>query len=632
MAALATNNAAPPLDFTSGDLDPLELAERLVSIKFEPNATYPDPPSAAEFSEMPAVREFYFGLATGDPVMLKGSPGVGKSSMIRDLTEAVGLKYVPINAPNVSPEELALPMPTPHERPDGTTEMMLDFMLYKELMDPTPKVVVIEELSRATSQVHNQLMELVQQRRLADIPIPGLVGIFACDNLTSEDGISKQYDLAMADRWSTTVVDPNKTPWRRAVAGMPEFKNIDLSGVYQTYSSLTPRLRYLLSPRTLEHVLWNLLRGNPGVWGLPIIASRRQLLVDENGVDKTDEILDKIAGALRTTNRATVGEPFERALKMAIEHGKNLYVEGPPGIGKTAYVRQICEESGASVLVLSTPVVSPENMVVPFPTDGELDLMLMRWFAEPGPKVLVFDEVWRCSASVRNKVMEILQERTLGGKPIEGLICCIALNNPKEVGGFRMDTGKPDRAQADRFFMSLTIHAKDVPWASHLLNKYGDVAETFLEWWKEGIADDLGRTMITARTLERLIKRHELGMPLENAKVFLNGEFIPVSLHELERMLADRPLARLKSIAAKVDDYVARMSGPDGDNHPAQSEVYVAFLHAELEQLQKSRDVCVQLMRHLNQQYSIALIRSTGKMQQFWFEVLQDARGKGAKK
>jgi len=223
--------------------------------------------------------------------------------------------------------------------------------------------------------------------------------------------------------------------------------------------------------------------------------------------------------------------------------------------------------------------------------------------------------------------MEILQEKSLGGKPIEGLVCCIALNNPKEVAGHRLEVGKPDRAQADRFFMSITVTATDMPWASHLLQKYGEDAEPFIEWWKESI-DDLGRVLITARTLERMIKRYRLDLPLEPAKSYVNNEYVPVSLHELEAILAKRPLARLKAIAAKVDEYEGLLSGPDGSMHPAQQEVYYAFLKAELEQLETSRDVCVRLMKHLNQQSSINLIRSTGKRQDFWFKVLKEARGK----
>src|SRR5690606_5550822 len=119
---------------------------------------------------------------------------------------------------------------------------------------------------------------------------------------------------------------------------------------------------------------------------------------------------------------------------------------------------------------------------------------------------------------------------------------------------YRLEVGKADRAQADRFHMSISITAQDVPWASHLLKTYGEDAEPFLEWWKECL-DDLGRVLITARTLERMIKRFRAGLGLEQAKVFLNGEYVPVPIHELDAMLANRPLARLKAVAAKVDEY-----------------------------------------------------------------------------
>src|SRR5690606_10447442 len=133
-------------------------------------------------------------IAYGDPVMFKGSPGVGKSAFLKAMAELAGIKAVVINLPNCAPEDLVLVMPKKITGADAKPKTVLGFMLYKELMDPSPKILVLEEPSRAMGQVQNMALELIQELRIADIPVPNVLGVFAADNVSAEDGITKQAD------------------------------------------------------------------------------------------------------------------------------------------------------------------------------------------------------------------------------------------------------------------------------------------------------------------------------------------------------------------------------------------------------------------------------------------------------
>lgn len=601
-----------------------DLASIIAAWEFPPNATYPKGLDPKDFMDLEMVEAMFFAVADNSNILFIGDPGTGKSSAIRDFGAAIGAKVVNIPAATLAPEDLAVPMPTKMVGPDGEERMYLDFLIYDELMDDSPKILNIEEPARARVEVRNQLLELVQERRLADVKIPNVLAVFMSDNEGAESGITLEPDFATRDRTFTVKVDPNRTAWRWALA--QKFHDTDLSGVYKVYARMSARLRYLLSPRVLEHVIYCARKGFPLAWGLPIQAGvGRCGLIDENNNDRTDEILDDLAAALSVQNRSRIGEPVERAIKAAVEDGVNVYIEGAPGTAKTAYTRELLSESGLAVKVLSTPVLSPDNFVVPFPSDGKLDLMTMKFFADPGEKALVFDEIWRCSIHTRNKIMEILQERTIGGRPT-GVRTIIGLNNPKEVAGFRLDVGRADRAQIERFHISIEIQPEDIPGKAWLLKTYGEDAEPVIEWWEDDL-DDAGRAVVTRRGLERLIRLARAGRPLEWAKVYMNGEYMPVPLHDLEARLAKRPLARLRSIVAKVDDYELRLQDPD--DAMAQSEVYMAFSKAELEQLESSHDAVVRLMRYLSQQNLINLLRPSGKRQTFWHKVLKEARGGG---
>ena len=625
------------------DVDMEKLYETVV---FGPNQTFKDPYTIQDLMlESATAREIMLGLELGFPVRLPGSPGVGKSAVIRCICDALDVPYVVINAPNRAPEDSVAVFPHREMGPDGLMHYVIERKLDRGLTAEEPFVLIVEEMSRAHKQVQNQLLELVQERRLADVDL-NVIAVFACDNRTKRDGIKASADFTLADRWTTHIVHANDLPWRQALAA--KYSNIDLSAAFAVVDSIADEeLRYNLSNRTFEHILFNILHGNPGVWGLGIKGTRNLLRASASpdsksllGEDRTDEIIGKIADALGREHLTEVRDPFVRAVDMAVEHGVNLMVQGPPGIGKTSYVRNHLVSLGYDVLVLSGPVVQPENMVVPIPAGEHIELVLMDWFARPvqegkKAKVLVLDEIWRAPEMVRQRFLEILQENTLGGIPIEGLACVIGLNNPKDFAGFALSVDLPDQAQSDRFFMSIEVTNAQIPWANHLTEKYGEVADTFIKWWNESLSTE-ERQLITARTVERLIVRHMKNGPLENALPYMEnpadpkgGDFVPVSLRELEQMLKDRVPATLTRLLENFDETMAMLKD-NPRTHPFQSELQLALTKAELAVAQRpeNRKLIVKLYPHMSRQVRMSLLRAEPERLKFFSDLLIEANAK----
>lgn len=599
---------------------------------FGPNATYSEPMTleqAARESEIYA--EILFGIEDGMPVMFKGEPGVGKSAIIRDTCEKLGIPYVVINAPNRAPEDSVAVFPHKEQQPDGTYKYVLDRKLDAALTSETPFVLIVEEIARSADQVQNQLLELIQERKLADKPINALA-IFACDNISKADGIKAGLDGTLSDRFTTIKVGSNDLPWRHALAS--KYSGVNLKRAFEVVNGVVdPVLRYNLSNRTLDHILWNLLAGNPGEWGLGI-RGQRNYLFDSKGRDHTEEIIGKLAEAIGVRQPERVLDPFQRAIRQACEQRVNAYIEGPPGIGKTSYLRAYLEDNGYDALVLSGPVMQPENMIVPIPDGEQISLVLMDWFQNPAKagtkgKVLVIDEIWRAPEVVRQRLLEILQEHTLGGQPIPDLLSVIALNNPRDFAGGSLKVALPDRAQSDRFHISIQITAQHVPWRDFLLRKFGEIAEPFVEWWSEVITDEM-RQVVTARTIQRMIKRHAKGLPLQKALMWIDdplgdSTYVPVPLDELSRMLADKPLMYLAKVAEDADFYEEKLSA-DKDCVEGIT-VLTAFSKAELAMLEKHRDAVVRISRHMSRQMWVSLMRATPERQSFWLEVLQEGKG-----
>jgi MoxR-like ATPase len=579
------------------------------------------------------------GIAAANTFRLMGDPGTGKSSVIRWLGKILEIPVVVIDAPNMAPEDMAMPIPVKTILPDGTTDLRLTYRLYDELMRPEPYILVVEEPNRGTKEIRNQLLELIQSRRLADQPL-NIAAAFVCDNNAAEDGATNSADMALADRWYCTAVTQAETPWRYALA--TTFKDVNLTDVFKLYDGLTKEVRKTLSPRTLEHVIWNVLNGNPAEWGIGMIASHRPQLIDGSGdrpVNKTKEILDRITRALGGDPDRRPGNGLMRILDLATTHKVNAYIEGAPGIGKTAFSTAYLRQLGYDVLVLSAPVTSPENMAMPIPTaDGRIAMMLHEWFVKPVEgkgKVLILDEVWRAAPATRHRIMSLIHERTLGGRETVGLVSVIALNNPREVNGYKLDVGKPDRAQADRFHMSVGISPNDVPWADHLIRTYGEVGEILVEWHKEHLSSDpAAQTFVTARTLQRMAEFVSLNKPLawlSDTLMHLDDGPVAIPLHALKELLAKREPLALQVVLRRADEYISRMQSNPMEQ--AHGEASNAFAAAELSQLERYRDQILPIVTAMNPQSLLVLVRhkdskTGGATSSFWMKIIQEAKPK----
>lgn len=591
---------------------------------FKPNATYKSAPEAQDYMKLPIVKAFVQSL-TGQRFYFVGSAGIGKTSFLRAVGNALGYDVIIINAANLSVENLQVPFPVWSEE---MAMQVLKPLIFSRFTTDLKKIIFIDEIGRADDGLANTLMELLQEGTLCGLPIPNLATVVAADNPQGKSyGRMAGLDFSQADRFCAVELDSTSTPWRRALAD--QFSSIDLTKVFSTYDTLDKDIREVLNPRVLAFLIDALLEGLPGFWALPIVCGNRRMLVTRGGEDVTQDVLNKIAKALNTQNRESIPEPVERAMEYMLRKKQNVFFEGRPGIGKTSYIKALLTKLGARYHYDSAAVLSPEDLNVPFPgPDGvTLDLALAAKFADPLPWVWIVDEIARGSRRTQNAIMEPIQERTVGGKQTN-IIATVALNNPRSVAGFKLDVGKNDLAQASRFALSIQIDAENIPFGPYLKDVYGeDVATPFIEWWEDDL-DDVGRVLCTPRALERMINTHEAGNELQWALPFVGGEYVKVPLVDLHARLEKRPLARLKAIVADVEQYEADLSLGKDEFPMEHATVFMAFLKADVAALEKVREVCVRLYRVLDRQHRIDLIRQGGERQRFWNGVLQDSAKK----
>ncbi|MFD3582326.1 AAA family ATPase [Streptomyces sp. NPDC058683] len=566
-----------------------------------------------------------------------GEHGIGKTAtFFSHLARAhpdTALVYVP--AANLTPDDLLVNAPV---RDPRTGELVLRQLVMSQLRPGRPFVLLIDDSLQAGDTIQSQLMQIACDWSLGehDLRALGCVGVFLTDNESLSETSARRGDLALLDRMVTLRITANDTSWRRHLAA--EYRPWDLRPVFSLWASLSPALRELLSPRTLDHVLANAREGFPLRWGLPLVDGERLRLAEPGpdgrpGQNRTAEILNRIAASVGVANPATIADPVRQVVRAALRNRWTVLLQGPPGCGKTELVRETVREGlGRDALYFSLPVTNVEDLCAPIPSpDGTLDNLLAAPFTGPEPKAIVWDEYNRPKdRAAFAKLMEVTQEWSLAGRRIENLRAQIAVQNPPYHLGRKLLVARNNIAQATRFTASLLVEPEDIPANEWLLARYGRDAETVLEWWKHDI-DEEGRAWITKRTLERLIKLHRRGLPLEMGTVYLgDGEYAPVPLTALMDRFKGRPVTGLRELARDVEAWEARLrrAAAQSDEGGDDSDVVHQILaNAELSQLKRHRAAVVRLAVLLPAKLRATyLVGASERQQRYWMEVFMEMR------
>ncbi|MFF7200099.1 AAA family ATPase [Streptomyces sp. NPDC008141] len=596
------------------------------------NATYPERPEG--WTGVSRLESFIDAMIDmGQTGQVFGEHGIGKTatffSHVAKAYPDAELVFVP--AANLTPDDLLANAPV---RDTESGQLVLRQLVMSRLKPGKPFVLLIDDSLQAGETIQSQLMQIACNWTLGeyDLRALGCIGVFLADNESLAETAARRSDLAILDRMVTLRITANDTSWRYKLAA--KYRTWDLRGVFAVWASLSPALRELLAPRTVDHILANAQEGFPLRWGLPLVNGERLRLVEPRGdgrpgQNRTAEVLDRIAAALRVPNPATIPDPVRQVVRAALRNRWTVLLQGPPGCGKTELVRQTVREGlgGREPLYFSLPVTNVEDLCAPIPTpDGSLDNLLAAGFTGAEPKAIVWDEYNRPKDKAAfAKLMEITQEWSLAGRRIEGLRAQIAVQNPPYHLGRKLLVSRNNIAQATRFTASLTVEPDDIPANEWLIATYGPVAETVLDWWKHDI-DDEGRAWITKRTIERLVKLHQRDLPLEMGTVYLgDGEYAPVPLTSLIERLDNRPVTGLRELAERVELWEGRLrraAEQSGEGGNDSDVVHQIIANAELSQLKKHRRVVARLVALLPPKLrSTYLVGASEKHQRFWIEI-----------
>jgi MoxR-like ATPase len=147
-------------------------------------------------------------LVTGDPLLIIGSAGTGKTYLLNSLAEALGLEHRHYNASLINFDDL-VGFPYPKEDGEGIRYLQTPATVWDA------ESVLVDEISRCKPEHQNRFFSLVHERRIQGIALPHLRYRWAAMNPCMPNQGHGNYegsvplDQALADRFAFVIEVPD---------------------------------------------------------------------------------------------------------------------------------------------------------------------------------------------------------------------------------------------------------------------------------------------------------------------------------------------------------------------------------------------------------------------------------------
>ena len=138
------------------------------------------------------TQEFLLNIATTRPVFIWGPPGVGKSSLVEEFSQQLGLECVSLLGSQLAPEDL-IGIP----KIDGAVSRFYPpAMIVRE----REFVLFIDELNVASQEIQKAFYSLILDKRIGEYRLPRGSIIIGAGNRAHDAALAKQMPSALVNR------------------------------------------------------------------------------------------------------------------------------------------------------------------------------------------------------------------------------------------------------------------------------------------------------------------------------------------------------------------------------------------------------------------------------------------------
>ncbi len=158
------------------------------------------------------IPELLLGLATVRPVFLWGAPGIGKSSLVREFAEALGLECVSLVGTQLAPEDL---IGVPQLTPEGRSR----FCPPEQIARDQPYCLFLDELNAASPDVQKAFYSLILDRRIGSYDLPPGSIVIGAGNRATDGALARPMASALVNRMVHVHLRASAEDWLRWAGG-----------------------------------------------------------------------------------------------------------------------------------------------------------------------------------------------------------------------------------------------------------------------------------------------------------------------------------------------------------------------------------------------------------------------------
>ncbi|MBL8555171.1 MAG: AAA family ATPase [Phenylobacterium sp.] len=147
---------------------------------------------AAQVLTPASLTPFLLNVAPVLPVFIWGPPGVGKSALVREFADAVGLPCVSLLGSQLAPEDI-IGVPQIH---DGKSRFCPPTLIARD----DPYCLFLDELNACSHEVQKAFYSLVLDRRIGEFRLPAGTIVIGAGNRAEDAAITRPMSSALINR------------------------------------------------------------------------------------------------------------------------------------------------------------------------------------------------------------------------------------------------------------------------------------------------------------------------------------------------------------------------------------------------------------------------------------------------
>lgn len=235
------------------------------------------------------LSDLLLNIAVVRPVFIWGPPGIGKSSLVQQFAEAIGLPCVSLLGSQLAPEDI---MGVPQIN-DGVSQFCPPKMIARK----EPYCLFLDELNACSQEVQKAFYSLIHDHRVGEYELPKGSIVIGAGNRAQDSAIVKPMSSALINRMMHVQLKVSHQDWLEWAS------ENDIHPYVIEYIKLRPDHLWTQPPKHEEPF------STPRSWHMLSDALK------EYGESITDEVLDILAYSCLSPHHAGQFKAFIKQIK-----------------------------------------------------------------------------------------------------------------------------------------------------------------------------------------------------------------------------------------------------------------------------------------------------------------------------